>query len=278
MSEYVSPVLAVRQKTSITFHKKILPWLFDLRRLLGLAVFLILWELAPRFEWVDPTFLPPFSVVLGALGDMAVSGEIFKHLGISLFRSLTGFGIALVVAIPLGLVIGWFSRVSFYLTPLFETFRQTSVLALFPVFILFFGIGEVSKIMVIFWGVQWPILLNTISGVRNVDPLLIKSARSMGTKNTTLFVKVILPSAIPTIFTGIRLSATVSILVLVAAEMMGASAGLGYLLFDSQAKFQIPKMYAAIVSMALLGLVVNGVLGFIENKISFWKDDLGTKQ
>jgi len=153
---------------------------FNLRSLLGVVVFLALWELAPRLEWIDATFLPPFTTVADAFFNLFTTGEMAKHLGISLFRALTGFGLATVIAVPLGLLIGWFAKFEFYVDPLLQTFRQTSVLALFPVFILFFGIGEVSKIAIILWGTIWAILLNTISGVKNVDPLLIKSARMWG--------------------------------------------------------------------------------------------------
>ncbi|WP_242949577.1 ABC transporter permease [Clostridium pasteurianum] len=136
---------------------------------------------------------------------------------------------------------------------------------------MFFGIGETSKIAIVFWGVWSAILLNTISGVKNVDPILIKSAKSMAASQLTVFTKVVLPSAFPSIITGIRISATSSILVLIAAEMMGASSGIGYLLYDTQMKYQIPKMYASIVTMSLLGLIINYIIVAFEKRISRWK-------
>ncbi|MEM5766764.1 MAG: ABC transporter permease subunit, partial [Bacillota bacterium] len=127
-----------------------------------------------------------------------------------------------------------------------------------------------------FWGVQWPILLNTISGVKNVDPLLIKSARSMGASRLVIFLKVILPAALPSIFTGARLSATAAVLLLIAAEMVGAKAGLGFLIFDAQQKFQIPRMYAAILLMSVIGYCANYTLVSLEKKYSAWKEGLPT--
>src|SRR5690606_38227794 len=124
----------------------------------------------------------------------------------------------------------WYSKFSDIINPLLEIFRNTAALALLPVFILFLGIGEASKIGLIIYACVWPILLNTISGVRNVDPLLIKSARTMGLSSIKLFRKVILPAAVPTIFVGVRLAGGFSVLMLVAAEMVGAKAGLGYLI------------------------------------------------
>ncbi|MDP4145091.1 MAG: ABC transporter permease [Bacillota bacterium] len=231
--------------------------------LFGIILFLLIWETFPRLGIVDSTFLPPFSKVAVALGKLITSGKLFAHLFKSLQRSLIGFGLAIAISVPLGLVIGWFSRVERLLDPLLQTFRQTSALALFPVFILIFGIGEVSKVAIIFWGAKWPLLLSTISGVKNVDPLLIKAARSMGAKPFTLFRKVILPGAFPSIFTGMRLSATSSILILIAAEMIGASSGLGFLIYWSESSFEIPTMYAAIITIAFLGLVINyALIGF----------------
>lgn len=247
-----------------------------LYRISSILIFLLLWEFIPRIGLVDTIFLPPVSKVALAFWNLIITGELLTHIGVSLMRSLLGFGLGLSVAIPLGLLIGWFKGFEYFIDPLVQTFRQTSTLALFPVFILLFGIGEVSKVAVIFWGVQWAVLLNTISGVKNVEPLLIKSARSMGISPASLFVKVILPASLPSILTGIRLSATHSILVLIAAEMLGANAGLGYLLFFAEANFLIPKMYAAIITMSLLGLIVNYALVMFEKRALRWKEELPT--
>lgn len=245
-----------------------------IQRFLAIILFLALWEALPRFGFVDPFFLPMLSVVLDAILAMLKTGELFQHLGASLQRTLIGFFLGFVVSVALGLLIGWFSKVERFADPLLQAFRQTSALALFPVFILFFGIGEVSKIAIIYWGVQWPILLNTISGVKNVDPLLIKSARSMGASKLTIFFRVVLPASLPAIFTGARLSATTSILILIAAEMVGAKAGLGFLVFDTQQKFQIPRMYAAILLMSLLGYCANYTLVHLEKKYTSWRSGL----
>ena len=147
-------------------------------------------------------------------------------------------------------------------------------LALFPVFLLFFGIGEASKIAIIFWAAFWPVLLNTISGVKQVEKLLIHSALSMGATRGFIFFKVILPAAAPSIFTGIRLAGAYSITALVAAEMIGSHAGLGFLTLNSQEIFQIPSMYAGIVLLALLGLALNYVLALLEKRLTRWRSGL----
>ncbi|HWQ43278.1 MAG TPA: ABC transporter permease [Desulfosporosinus sp.] len=245
-----------------------------LHRILSVLIFLVIWEVAPRVGLVDTVFLPPFSKVALAFWNLLITGELFKHIGISLSRAGVGFGLGLLFAIPLGLIIGWFRGFERFIDPLMQTFRQTSVLALFPVFMLLFGIGELSKVAVIFWGVQWAVLLTTIGGVKNIDPLFIKSARSMGISPLSLFIKVILPASMPSIFTGVRLSATNSILILVAAEMLGANSGLGYLIFFYEVNFLIPKMYAIIITMSMLGLIVNYSLLALERKTLKWKEEL----
>ena len=238
---------------------------------IAIVAFLGLWEFAPRIGLVDEVFLPPFSTVVEAFLDLAASGELWQHVSASLSRALIGFFVAVAIAIPLGIAIAWYRPVSDFLNPILELFRNTAALALLPVFILILGIGEESKIALVIYACTFPILLNTISGVRTVDPLLIKSASSLGLSPVRLFQKVVLPAAVPTIFTGIRMAAASSILVLIAAEMVGAKAGLGYLITASQFNFQIPNMYAGIVAISVLGLSLNAILVLIERRLSRWR-------
>jgi NitT/TauT family transport system permease protein len=241
------------------------------RSSVAIAALLAAWETLPRVGAVDPVFLPPFSQVLRAWYDLLLSGELGDHISASLTRSLTGFGLAIAIAIPLGLLIGWYTTLAELLNPLLEVFRNTAALALLPVFVLILGLGETSKIALVLYACSWPLLLNTISGVRSVDPLLIKSARSMGLSQLRLFQKVILPAAVPTIFTGIRLAGAYSILILIAAEMVGAKAGLGYLINYAQYNFAIPDMYAGIITISAIGLVFNQILVYLERRFSTWR-------
>jgi NitT/TauT family transport system permease protein len=246
----------------------------SLKSIAAVFIFLLLWELLPRVGIINAAFLPPLSEVLITFWTLVLSGELMEHISISLQRAITGFGLALLIAIPLGIAMGWYKRFEKFVDPLLQTFRQTSALALFPVFILFFGIGEISKFAIVFWATLWPVLLSTISGVKYVDPLLIKSARAMALNDIALFKKVILPAAVPSIMTGIRLGATSSILVLVAAEMIGAKSGVGFMVINSQYNFEISKMYVAIVVLALLGLAYNYLLVWLERKATSWKEEV----
>jgi NitT/TauT family transport system permease protein len=241
------------------------------QRSIAIAALLTVWETFPRLNLVDATFLPPLSQVLQAWWGLAVSGQLAQHVEASLIRSLSGFGLAIVISVPLGLFIGWYKPVATLLNPLLELFRNTAALALLPVFVLILGLGETSKIAIILYGCAWPILLNTISGVRTVDPLLVKSARSLGLPPLRLFQKVVLPAAVPTIFTGIRLAGAYSILILIAAELVGAKAGLGYLITYAQFNFDVPDMYAGIITISTMGLVINQLLVALERRFSTWR-------
>jgi NitT/TauT family transport system permease protein len=242
-----------------------------LRSSLALIVFVAVWELAPRLGLADPVFLPPASEVATTFAALVADGTIPTQIGVSLARAGTGFLLAVLVAIPAGLLIGWYARVAQYLNPFLELFRNTAALALLPVFILVLGIGETSKVAIVVYACFFPLLLSTITGVRTVDPLLVRAARSLGLGNAAIFAKVVLPSAVPTVFTGVRMAATSSILVLIAAEMVGAKAGLGYYITFTQFNFQIPEMYAGIVTIALVGVAVNAALVLLERRLQRWR-------
>jgi NitT/TauT family transport system permease protein len=236
-----------------------------------IVIFLALWEALPRTGLVEPAFLPPLSEVLATGWSLIETGELLQHVQASLSRSLLGFSLSILYAVPLGLLLGWYKGVARTLSPLLEALRNTAALALLPVFILLLGIGETSKVALIVYACSWPILLNTVSGVRNVDPLLVKSARTMGLGPVQLFRKVILPAAVPTIFVGIRLAGASSLIVLVAAEMIGAKAGLGYLIIYAQYNFQIPHMYFGIITITVIGVLFNGFLQAVERHFTSWK-------
>jgi NitT/TauT family transport system permease protein len=245
---------------------------------LAVLLFLALWELGPTYIASPSTrvFLPPLHDVVAAGLNLLGNGQLQNHLQASLTRSVSGFSIAVVSAVVLGLLIAWYGWLSSFLNPLLELFRNTATLALLPVFTLLLGIGEESKITIVAYAAFFPVLLNTIAGVRTVEPFLSRAAGSLGLNSFRLVQKVILPSAVPTIFTGIRMAGTSSIVVLIAAEMVGAKAGLGYLIVNSQMSFLIPDMYAGIVTVSVLGLAVNALLVALERHFSRWRTAVGS--
>lgn len=237
----------------------------------ALLVLALLWEVAPRLGWINAIFFPPLSQVLAALRDMISSGLLAQHIGISLQRAAIGFLLAVVVAIPLGLLMGrypLFEKVSDFLV---QTLRNTSQFALLPVFILVLGIGEASKIAITFYAAVFFILINTIVGVKSVDPLLIKAARSMGTSDWELFRKVILPSAVPSIVAGARLGVKSSLFSVIAAEMLAAQSGIGYLIQNSSLMLETDRMYAGILTLTVIGFLLNYALVAFEAGATRWR-------
>lgn len=246
-------------------------WPIWARGAVGIAALAAIWEVLPLVGAVNPYFLPPLHVVFGSLWSMMKNGELADNLSASLIRSLSGFGIAIVTAIPLGAAIAWYRPVRELLTPLLEIFRNTAALAILPVMTLVLGIGQTSKIAIVTYACFFPILLSTISGVATVDTQLLRSARVLGLSPPATFRKIVFPAALPTIFTGVRISGASAILVLIAAEMVGANSGLGYLISYSQNNFLISKMYAGIVATSTLGVAINYTLVAVERRLSRWR-------
>jgi len=238
----------------------------------SILLFIILWELAPHAGGLLETFIAPPSTVLKTLWELLGSGELSGHAAVSLVRALAGFSIAALVAIPLGFLLGGgFKTFERIVNPVLRFLEQLNPFSLFPLFIMAFGIGELSKEAMIFWVCVWPILFNTITGVKGIDPLLIKSAKSMGMRGLTLFFKVILPAASPGIFTGLKLGSGTAFFMLIAAEMIGASRGLGWLVWNAQINFQIPRLFAATVVISVLGLTLNYLLEQLEKRLLGWR-------
>jgi NitT/TauT family transport system permease protein len=150
---------------------------------------------------------------------------------------------------------------------------QVNPFSLLPVFVLFFGIGETAKLAVVGWVSLWPILFYTITATRNVDPVQEKSAASMGISSQDMILNIILPAAMPTIFVGIRIGATITFYILIAAEMLGASAGLGYLVHNAAMNYQIPRIYAGATFIIIFGYLLNRLLLYLEKLLFAWRED-----
>jgi len=246
------------------FHKSI-----------AIIVFLLIWEAAPRLGLVNILFISPPSIVFASMLNLILSGDLIHHTVSSLIRVFAGFGLALLVALPLGFLLGgWFRAFETSVNPLLQVLGQANPFTIFPVFMALLGIGEISKIAIIFWVCQWPVLFNTITGIKSVDPVLVKMARTAGLSKLEMFWKVLLPASLPTVFTGIRMGASFAFFMLIGAEMIGAHSGLGFMIIQSQATFQIPKMYAGIVTVALLGIAINYIMLTIEKRSTKWKETI----
>lgn len=246
---------------------------------LSVILFFAIWEIAPRTGLLDIAIISPPSMVFASIGKLLQTGELATHVAISLQRALLGFALAALVAVPLGFLLGggfkFFERL---LLPILHLFEKVNPFALFPVFILLFGIGEFSKVAIIFWVCQWPILFQTITAVRNVDPLLLKTAKSMGADRKLIFLKVIFPSALPGIFTGVKISSQVAFFMIIAAEMVGATKGLGWLVYTAQATYQMPVLFAGTLVIAVLGIGITFLFEIAEHRITGWKQSAFGKE
>ena len=237
-----------------------------------LAGFVVLWQVSATQGWVNPAVFPPLDAIAAALWKGLASGALLDDIAISLQRSGLAFGAAVALGIPLGLFMGQIAAVERALDPIMQLFRQTSALALYPVFILLLGLGEASKVFVIFWATLFPVLLATIGGVKQVDRKLVEMAQTFGAGHLTVFRRVVLPATVPAIFVGLRLSATTALLLLIAAEMIGANKGVGFQVMNAQYNFQIPLMFAAIFLLAGLGLAANLVLVLLQRRLCRWAE------
>ena len=240
----------------------------------GVAIFLILWEIGPRLEWIDPYFVPPFSVVVAEIGKLFSDGYLAVHILVSVWRAGVGLLIALLIGLPLGFLLGRvYTRTAEAIDPILRVLSQVNPFSLLPVFVLFFGIGEAAKLAVVGWVSIWPILFYAVSASRNVDPIQEKSAASMGISRADLILKVTLPASLPTIFVGIRIGATITFYILVAAEMLGASAGLGYLVHNAAMNYQIPRIYAGATFIVIFGYLMNRMLIYLESLLFAWREN-----
>ena len=255
----------------LTFREKIVT---GIRKSSAIILFLAIWQILPSIGVVNKLFIPPITDILSVLVSLAKSGELAAHTEASLARAVGGFALAAVIGIPLGFLLGgWFKKFEEFLDPLLQLLAQINPFSLFPVFILFFGIGEQAKIAIIFWVSIWPVLFNTILGVKTIDPLLIKGARAMATPKFSLFYKVVLPGAAPLIFAGIKQSIGTAFLMLIAAEMIGANKGLGWLILNAQVNYNINKLFAAAITIALLGIILTKIVSIIEKRVITWKEE-----
>lgn len=235
-----------------------------------LVLFFAGWQIASTAGWLNAAIIPPLDKIFVALWNGITQGALLGDITISLQRAGLAFAAAIVVGIPLGLFMGQIRPLEQALDPILQLFRQTSALALYPIFILLLGLGETSKVFVIFWAALFPILLSTISGVKEVDTKLLEMARTFGAGRLTLFYRVIVPASVPSIFIGLRLSATTALLLLIAAEMIGANQGIGFRVMNAQYNFQIPMMFAAIFLLAFAGLLANAILVVLQRRLCRW--------
>jgi NitT/TauT family transport system permease protein len=244
-------------------------------RLLALLGFFALWSLAGGLvEWLrpfNPLFLPAPWVVIGALVDLAVKGQLWVHVAATLRRVAIGFTAGAVLALALGLLAGQIRAVRNVVEPIVELLRPIPPLAMLPLFIVWVGIGEASKVGFITYATFFPMFVTAVHGVAQIDARLLRAAQSLGARPRDLFLRVILPAALPDVLTGLRLGVALSFFVIVISEFVGAENGLGYLINDGRNFFLVPQMLGAAVLLGVLGYAGNGLVRVLERRVLRWQ-------
>ncbi|MBW3097294.1 ABC transporter permease [Pseudohoeflea sp. DP4N28-3] len=244
------------------------------RRIIAPLLFIVLialWEIGSRTGVISPISLPAPSEAAGALADLVTTGMLWKHLSASLFRLSAGWTLGTLLGVTLGLAIGLSSTVRAGLAPLVAALFPIPKIALLPLFIVWFGIGEGSKVATILFGTFFPTVIATYAGVDNVDRNLIRMGQSFGLSWRSIVRKIIVPGALPSILSGFRISASIAIILLVAAEMIGAEFGIGAYILMAGALYAIDQLIAGVALLSVLGLTVAWLIGRTEKWLLAWR-------
>ena len=233
----------------------------------GLLAFFLFWELVSRIGAINPILFPRFTTTLIAGYDLIVSGSLLRDLMASVSRALLGYLTGSLIGIVFGVATARLTIFRYLTSPLLQMFRAIPSIAFVPLAIFWFGIGESSKIFLIGWGVFFPVWVNTFLGVRDINPLLLRAAATLGAGKVRMLWNVILPGALPLILAGLRISVAVALVLLVAAELAGAEAGVGYLIQISGQVFRVDQMIVGLLVLGILGLFADflfvSVVGFL---------------
>ncbi len=235
------------------------------------GVLLIVWEIGSRLGWIGALILPAPSAAFIALEELFDSGLLFKHLGASIQRLLLGWCAGTAAGVAVGLMAGLFSLARAGVVPLVSAIFPIPKIALLPLFIIWFGIGEESKVAVIFFGVFFPTVIAVYGGVDNVDRGLIRMGQSFGLRWTSIVRKIIFPGALPAILSGFRITASIGIILLVAAEMIGAEFGIGAYVLIAGNLMATDQLVAGVAILSLFGLGVGWLIERAERFLLRWR-------
>lgn len=241
-----------------------------LRKLMPVIVFLLLWEIFVRVFHIPTYILPSVSSILIRLGDLLITGELIKHTLLTVFRSVVGILIAVFIGVGIGFLMAWYSRIGEALDYLVSATYAIPKVAIIPLLVVWLGVEETPKLAISVIGAVYPILLNTIAGVRSVETILIKAARDFRANDWQLFKEVILPGALPMFFAGLKIGAGVAFILVVAAEMMVANVGLGYIIASSSSILAIDAVFAGLLVLGILGTFVFVIVDLAERLIIPW--------
>ncbi|MBI3091876.1 MAG: ABC transporter permease [Candidatus Tectomicrobia bacterium] len=239
-------------------------------RVLSPLILLVAWELIVRIGKVGEIFLPPPLSVLRVFVRLTADGTLPYAIWMSFLRTGQGFLYGSLLGIIVGLFVGWSQIIEDIVDPLVAAIYPIPKSALFPLFMLWFGLGDPSKVVTILVGVLFLVLINTVTGVKTLNPILIRAARDLGASERQIFLKVVLPGALPNIFTGLRLGAGIALILVFVTELEATNSGLGYLLWESYQLMLVQQMFACIITFGILGILSTWFIQWLEKVLCPW--------
>ena len=243
----------------------------------GVTIFLIVWELVGNvLQLINPMFMSAPSLIAKAAIDLFASGEIYNDLYISGTELLGGYLLSAAVAIPFGIMVGWYKKMSYIFDPFINAMNATPRVALLPLVIIWLGIGILSKVGIIFLGAVFPILINSRDGVKTTPANLLTAARSFGASEWIIFKAVVLPSTIPFILSGLRQGLGRAIVGVMVGELYAATAGIGFMITVAGATFQTDKVFVGVLVFALTGMIGMDLLTRVERRFDKWRPKVGS--
>src|SRR5919112_905910 len=244
----------------------------------GVVTFLAIWELVGNvLQIINPMFMSAPSLIFKAAIDMFSSGEIYNDLYVSGIELFWGYFLSALVAIPFGIMVGWYKRASYIFDPFVNAMNATPRVALLPLVIIWLGIGILSKVGIIFLGAVFPLLINTRDGVKTTPANLLTAARSFGASEWQIFKSVVLPSTIPFILTGLRLAVGRALVGVLVGELYAATAGIGFMITVAGATFQTDKVFVGVGIFALSGMIGMELLTKVERRFDKWRPQVGSE-
>jgi ABC-type nitrate/sulfonate/bicarbonate transport system permease component len=255
-------------------RRAIVRWLETSRSsgIILIVLLLALWQFSAVYVMDTPTW-PPVTRIFAAWYENVVDGTLIMHLLATLWRQMLGYSLAVTLGITLGLAMGYYRILNNLFEPLVEVFRPIPGPAYLPVLVLFVGIGNEMKVVLVMIASLFPILLNTYGGVRAIDPVQLDTARTLGLTTAQTMREVVLPAASPQILTGMRISLAISLILAILSEMIVSTDGLGYFTLLAERTFKVPDMYAGIFTLAMFGYVLNRLFLMGEAKLIRWHQE-----
>jgi NitT/TauT family transport system permease protein len=243
-----------------------------LRGAIGFTVVLAVWQLLASVGWINAVLLPAPLRLVETFGDLLASGSLLRDVAASIERVLVGFLLAALVGLTLGVILGWFRPLSDFVKPVVEALRPIPPIAWTPIAILWFGIGNAPSYFLVFIGALFPIFVNTFSAVRNIERTQINAALCLGATPRTVILDVLIPASLPIIFPGLRIALGVGWMCVVAAELIAAQSGLGYMIQLNRVLLQTPNVVAGMITIGVIGFAMNALMSYFERRLIPWQD------